>query len=188
MWVNVLPACMYVHRMPACWIPGTAVLEGCEPSSYGCWASNQVLCKSTSALDYWAISPIPWEDILMCVYTLAYFFPGDFTLNVAWHDKHSYFTSSLGVWVCRGFKTDFLPMSFSLVWSPEASPWDISLFPVLWEKCFLQAELLLSLFRSLFHMILAFWCRLLLSWGPLGNTSCNSRSYTCNSSSIKHSG
>lgn len=132
-----------------------------------------------------AISPIPWENILMW---LAHFIPGDFTLNVAWHDKHSYFTSSLGVWVCRGFKTDFLPMGFSLVRSPEASPWDIRLFPVLWEKCFLQAQLLLSLFRSLFHMILAFWCRLLLSWGPLGNTSCNSRSYTCNSSSIKHLG
>lgn len=135
MCVNVLPACMYVHRMPACWIPGTGVLEGCEPS-YGCWASNQVPCKNTSALDYWAISPVPWEDILMSVYTLAHFFPGGFTLKVAWHDKHSYFTSSLGVWVCRGFKTDILT---ALVQSPEASPWDMRLFPVLWEKCFLQA-------------------------------------------------
>lgn len=171
MCVNVLPACMYVHRMPACWIPGTGVLEGCEPS-YGCWASNQVPCKNTSALDYWAISPVPWEDILMSVYTLAHFFPGGFTLKVAWHDKHSYFTSSLGVWVCRGFKTDILPMGFSCFGAVSRG------FPLghasvscaVGEVFPTGRQLLLPLFRALFHTILAFWCRLLLSWGPLGNT------------------
>lgn len=40
----------------------------------------------------------------------------------------------------EGLKLTFFPWaSLSLVPSPEASPWDMRLFPVLWEKCFLQA-------------------------------------------------
>lgn len=40
----------------------------------------------------------------------------------------------------EGLKLTFFPWaSLALVQSPEASPWDMRLFPVLWEKCFLQA-------------------------------------------------